>query len=133
MFQKKDYIYSETMGVCLVSDVTSLAPKKGTAVPYYVLRSVYEKDKVAYIPVDHHVVELRELISLEEAKELAAEWKLSVTDEVVDMQEDAEMVTEIPEGMTEEQFRLRRKEAEFVIRREEIITSKKKHKKEDRP
>ena len=71
MFQKKDYIYSETMGVCKVADVTNLAPKKGNAVAYYVLRSVYQKDKTAYIPVEHHTVELRELITPEEAMKLS--------------------------------------------------------------
>ena len=45
MFQKKDYIYSESMGVCLVADVTNLAPKKGNAVSYYVLKSVYQKSQ----------------------------------------------------------------------------------------
>ena len=77
MFQKKDYIYSESMGVCLVADVTNLAPKKGTAVSYYVLKSVYQKDKTAYIPVENHTVELRELITEEQARELKYECQKS--------------------------------------------------------
>lgn len=70
MFQKKDYIYSEAMGVCRVEDVTNLSSKKGNAVSYYVLRSVYQKDKVAYIPAEKHAVVLRCLISQEEARRL---------------------------------------------------------------
>ncbi len=109
MFQKKDYIYSETMGVCLVADVTNLAPKKGTAVSYYVLKSVYQKDKVAYIPVENHSVELRELITPEQAKALSEEWKAS------------------EEEIEEDQ--LRKGEVEFVLKREELNASKKNEKK----
>lgn len=74
MFQKKEYIYSEAMGVCRVEDVTSLSVKQGTPVLYYVLRSAYQKDKVAYIPVEHHAVTLRQLISKEEALRLREQW-----------------------------------------------------------
>ncbi len=107
MFQKKDYIYSETMGVCRVDDVTNLAPKKGNAVSYYVLRSVYQKEKVAYIPVENHAVELRELISLEQAQEMAKEWENSEADETHSQ-------TEAPISFDETQ-RYRRGEVEFVI------------------
>ena len=38
MFQKKQIIYSETLGVCVVDNIVSLAAsKKEKAVPYYVL------------------------------------------------------------------------------------------------
>lgn len=70
MFQKKEYIFSEAMGVCRVDDITKLVLKKGEAVLYYVLRSVYQKDKVAYIPVENHSVALRKLITYEQAKEM---------------------------------------------------------------
>lgn len=69
MFQKKEFIYSETMGVCHVDDIARLSPTKhGKLTPYYVLRSVYEKGKVAYIPVENHEVKMRELITYEEAQ-----------------------------------------------------------------
>ena len=51
MFQKKQIIYSETLGVCVVDNIVSLAAsKREKAVPYYVLKPVFE-DKVSYIPV----------------------------------------------------------------------------------
>ena len=112
MFQKKDYIYSQTMGVCRVDDVTNLAPKKGNAVAYYVLRSVYEKEKVAYIPVDNHVVELRCLITPKEAEDFLQ--SISETDDM--STEDAELI-------------LRKGEAEFVLKQEESKISKKNEKK----
>ena len=63
MFEKKQIIYSETMGVCQVDNIVSLSATRGEAgVPYYVLRSVADKAKVSYIPVDHHQVVLRELL-----------------------------------------------------------------------
>ena len=67
MFQKKDIIYSETMGVCKVDDITKLVNAKGQGGMYYVLRAKYEKGKVSYIPVEEHQVVLRNLISSEEA------------------------------------------------------------------
>ena len=77
MFQKKDIIFSENMGVCRVDDVTGLSVQKTNPVSYYVLRSVYKKDKTAYIPVENHEVTLRPLISKEEAEEKIKAWKLS--------------------------------------------------------
>lgn len=58
MFEKKEYIYSETLGVCRVDDVTKLSLNRGLPMTYYVLRSVSNKDKVSYIPVEHHQVQL---------------------------------------------------------------------------
>jgi len=76
MFQKKDIIFSETLGVCRVEDITKLSLNKGeTSTPYYFLRSIYEKEKIAYIPVEHHEVLLRELISRENAEELQEQMK----------------------------------------------------------
>ncbi|MBQ8945825.1 MAG: hypothetical protein IJ058_03330 [Lachnospiraceae bacterium] len=67
VFEKKDIIYSSTMGLCVVSDVTKLAADKSTPIPYYVLRSYYDRSRVAYIPVEDHEVELRDVISEAEA------------------------------------------------------------------
>lgn len=67
MFEKKSYIFSETLGVCLVEDVTRIGKEKGTGPLYYVLRPIGDKDKVSYIPVENHKVMLRELISAETA------------------------------------------------------------------
>ena len=67
MFQKKEIIYSETLGVCSVDDIVKLADNKKDTYYYYLLRSVYDKSKKAYIPVENHSVQLRELITKEEA------------------------------------------------------------------
>lgn len=75
MFQKKDVIYSDTIGVCIVQDITKLTEARGQQILYYVLRSVYQKTKVSYIPVEGHQVNLRELISEEEATKKLEELK----------------------------------------------------------
>lgn len=69
-FEKKDIIFSESLGVCRVDDVVRLSQKKGEGIMYYVLRSVADKKKVAYIPVEKHEVQLRCLIDCETAKQL---------------------------------------------------------------
>lgn len=70
MFEKKDILFSETLGVCQVAEVTKLAAKNGEQILYYGLRSVSDKKKVSYIPVENHKVLLRPLITREEALEL---------------------------------------------------------------
>ncbi len=134
MFQKKDYIYSETMGVCLVADVTNLAPKKGAAVSYYVLKSVYQKDKVAYIPVENHTVELRELITPEQAREVSAQWQASEDTDLKEQLEsfaDFEMQLKMADTLPKETRELlyRKGEVEFVLKRDELASSKKNEKK----
>jgi len=73
LFQKKEVIYSETIGVCIVEDIVKLADSKKDTYNYYLLRSVYDKTKKAYIPVENHTVQLRNLITLQEAKALRDE------------------------------------------------------------
>ena len=72
-FEKKDIIFSESLGVCKVDDVVRLSQKKGEGIMYYVLRSVEDKKKVAYIPVEKHEVQLRCLIDVETARKLKAD------------------------------------------------------------
>ncbi|MCM1283264.1 MAG: CarD family transcriptional regulator [Muribaculaceae bacterium] len=82
MFEKKQVIYSETQGVCRVDNIVSLSAARGEpGVPYYVLRSVFDKEKVAYIPVDNHQVMLRELFSEEEARALEQDSEALAKDE----------------------------------------------------
>ena len=69
MFQKKQKIYSETQGVCIVENIVQLPAGKGQMLPYYVLKSIMD-EKVSYIPVNNHQVILRELFTEEEAREL---------------------------------------------------------------
>ncbi|MDE6221087.1 MAG: CarD-like/TRCF domain protein [Lachnospiraceae bacterium] len=73
MFQKKEVIYSETIGVCIVDDVVKLADNKKESYNYYLLRSVFDKTKKAYIPVENHTVQLRNLITVQEALALQNE------------------------------------------------------------
>ena len=70
MFQKKQYIYSETQGACIVDNIVQLPAGKGETVPYYVLKSVFDATKVSYIPVRNHQVVLREHFTREEAFEM---------------------------------------------------------------
>lgn len=60
MYEKKDIIVSSTMGLCVVADVTKLSADRTAPIPYYVLKSYYDKTKSAYIPVEGHEVELRD-------------------------------------------------------------------------
>lgn len=69
MFSKNDVIYSEGIGVCKVSDIVNLSVNKKPPVQYYLLTSVYDKKKASYIPVNGHQVILRQLITIDEAKE----------------------------------------------------------------
>lgn len=73
MFQKKEYIFSETLGVCRVEDVNRLSANKGDGTNYYLLRSVYDREKIAYIPVEHHSVQLRCLCDKERAEQMTEE------------------------------------------------------------
>ena len=51
MFEKKQIIYSETQGVCQVENIVSLsASRRERKIPYYVLRPVFDKSRVSYIP-----------------------------------------------------------------------------------
>jgi len=69
MFQKKQKIYSETQGVCIVENIVQLPAGRGETFPYYVLKSLMD-EKVSYIPVKNHQVALRELFTEEEARAL---------------------------------------------------------------
>ncbi len=80
MFEKKDVIFSETLGVCQVAELTKLSAKNGEQVMYYGLRSVEDKKKVSYIPVENHQVQLRPLISVEEAERLSDMDQSQLTD-----------------------------------------------------
>lgn len=76
MFQKKQKIYSETQGVCIVDNIVQLPTGKNETLPYYVLKSVFDVTKVSYIPVDNHQVSLRELFTEDEARELMKDPEL---------------------------------------------------------
>lgn len=86
IFQKKDYVYAENLGVCKVEEVPNLATKNGVPKQYYGLRSVQNKTTTAYFPVEGHEVVIRKLISLEEATkidELSDEDKKAMDEKLV--------------------------------------------------
>lgn len=80
MFEKKEIIFSEVLGVCQVAELTKLSAKNGEQVLYYGLKSVENKKKVSYIPVENHQVQLRPLITVEEAEELSRGDRSQLTD-----------------------------------------------------
>jgi hypothetical protein len=69
-FQKKEIIFSETLGVCIVEDIVKLSDNRKETYNYYLLKSIYDKSKKAYIPIENHSVQLRNLITYDEAKAL---------------------------------------------------------------
>lgn len=69
MFQKKDIIFSESMGVCRVMDITKLSAGKAEPLLYYVLKDMFGEKKNCYIPVENHKVMLRPLLNRDEAIE----------------------------------------------------------------
>ncbi len=81
MFQKKQKIYSETQGVCIVENIVQLPAGRGETLSYYVLKSILD-EKVSYIPVNNHQVALRELFSIEEAKALAKSPELEKNEQL---------------------------------------------------
>ena len=83
MFQKKQKIYSETQGVCIVENIVQLPTKKNEKVSYYVLKALFQPSNIAYIPVENHKVALRELFSVEEAKELQKDPKLKENEKLL--------------------------------------------------
>ena len=71
MFQKKQIIYSEELGVCRVENITGLAAgREDTPVQYYVLKPLTGSAQSAYLPVEGHKQVLRELFTPEEARRL---------------------------------------------------------------
>lgn len=67
IYSKKDYVYADTLGVCRVEEVTNLATKDGNVTQYYGLRCMQHETTTAYFPVEGHEVNIRPLITKEEA------------------------------------------------------------------
>ena len=70
IFQKKDIIFSEAIGVCRIEEITNLTRQNGKSITYYGLRSVKDRNKTAYVPVENHSVVLRNLIDVETAQKI---------------------------------------------------------------
>lgn len=101
MFAKKTYIYDEEMGVCFIEDIARLATKNKQELGYYVLRSVYRKDKVAYIPVENHEVQLRELITKEEAEKRRKEWNMDLGEQEEEVSEPGDFAWQLDYTMAD--------------------------------
>ena len=101
MFEKKTYIYDEEMGVCFIEDIARLATKNKQELGYYVLRSVYRKDKVAYIPVENHEVQLRELITKEEAEKRREEWNMDLGEQKEEVSEPGDFAWQLDYTMAD--------------------------------
>ena len=67
-FEKNEVIYSESIGVCRVTDIVNLSTKTQSCLKYYILTPVCVRSNPSYIPVYNHQVHLRHLITVEEAK-----------------------------------------------------------------
>ena len=67
-FEKNEVIYSESIGVCSVTDIVNLLTNNQVRLKYYVLTPICSKSSPSYIPVYDHQVHLRHLITIEEAK-----------------------------------------------------------------
>lgn len=104
LFEKKEIIFSDVLGVCQVAELSRLPAKNGEQMLYYGLRSVYDKHKVSYIPVEHHQVLLRPLISYEEAMKRSEQAGKTQTD------------TEGMSGQMEEKFsETEKQEIQYVL------------------
>jgi len=71
MFSKNEYVFHESAGVCIISDIR-VAPLEGMPSDrnYYVLKPLLDANSVVYLPVDSDRVFLRRLLTREEAESL---------------------------------------------------------------
>ena len=72
ILKKNEIVFSDTLGVCQVTEVSNLTTKKGDNILYYRLQSIYNKDKFSYIPAHGHQMKLRDIISVDDAQEIKA-------------------------------------------------------------
>ena len=71
MFQKDEYVFYESGGICRISDI-QVSPLDGMPADrsYYVMNSLHERNGVIYIPVDNDKVFLRRLMDAAQAQKL---------------------------------------------------------------
>ena len=71
MFQKDEFVFYGSGGVCQISDI-QVSPLDGMPADrsYYVLRSLHDRNGVMYVPVDSEAVFLRHLMDEREAEAL---------------------------------------------------------------
>lgn len=74
MFQKGEYVVYGTKGPCFIADITKLSLHgKNSEREYYVLHPVSSPKSVIYTPVDNDKVEIRSIMTNEEAERLIDE------------------------------------------------------------
>lgn len=74
MFQVNDRIVYGTHGVCMVTAIGKLAMSMADKQKqYYTLCPIYQHDAMIYVPVDNHKVNMRSVLSREEAEALIEE------------------------------------------------------------
>jgi CarD family transcriptional regulator len=73
-FQKDDYVFYESGGICKILDV-QFAPLEGMPADreYYVMRSIHDKSGMIYVPKDNQNIFMRPLLNLEGAEALLKE------------------------------------------------------------
>ena len=72
ILKKNEIVFSDTLGVCQVAEVSNLTTKKGDSLLYYRLQSIFNKDKFSYIPAQGHQMKLRDIISVGDAEKIKA-------------------------------------------------------------
>ena len=90
-FLKKQVIYAGGIGVCRVENIVNLKEKSGNTREYYVLRSVHDAGRSAYIPVEGHKAELRLLIPENEARKKLNEIRMGEKEPPKDERETGEI------------------------------------------
>lgn len=104
IFEKGNIVFHESLGVCIISDIQKLSIKKEEGIPYYILKKINDKSKVAYVPVENHRTLLRNLILEEEARKIVeylkenSEKELDQTNDILYSQieiEEAQYVLKI--------------------------------------
>lgn len=71
MFEIGDYIVCGNNGICAVEDVNTIqVPDVDPNRLYYILRPVYAKSSVVYIPVDNDKIIMRKVLTKEQVHEL---------------------------------------------------------------
>ena len=73
-FQKDDYVFYESGGICKILDV-QFAPLEGMPADreYYIMCSIHDKSGTIYVPKDNQNIFIRPLLNAEGAQTLLAE------------------------------------------------------------
>lgn len=84
MFNKGEIVFYKNIGVCKVTDITSLDFAMDKDQKYYVMESIF-KNGVNYVPVDQEYENIRNIISKEEAEEMVMSIKELQAKPILDM------------------------------------------------